>query len=385
MELSFYKNHSASQEWTIPLILDNGADYTGATPTVEEWEGDGTVISTDKITVTKKSDGAYILTMASGTASNYNRISLRITDTNMRQWVLFTSVQLEAQKTILNNIGTPVALDGGALTIAAMLTKMADDNGGVDFDATNDSLNKISDAIAVGSVDWSALERENIRNALGIDGTKTAPTGGYGRIGNPAIDLSADIAAISSKIGTPVALDGGSVTIAAMLTKMADDNGGADFDATDDSLNKISDAIAAGSVDWSAIEKENIRHALGIDGTKTIPTGGYGRIGNPTGADLATDIGNIIGNLMDLEFMPDGGDTETYKEFIQRLNWAQARPRNAVEESGNLYEYFYGAGTTPQASGIGAQRRRMLKTFDEQKPTLSATDIAFINTIVATP
>lgn len=289
MELSFYKNHSASQEWTIPLILDNGADYTGATPTVEEWQGDGTVISTDKITVTKKSDGAYILTMASGTASNYDRISLRITDTNMRQWVLFTSVQLEAQKTILNNIGTPIALDGGALTIAAMLTKMADDNGG------------------------------------------------------------------------------------------------ADFDATDDSLNKISDAIAAGSVDWSAIEKENIRHALGIDGTKTVPTGGYGRIGNPTGADLATDIGDIIGNLMDLEFMPDGGDTETYKEFIQRLNWAQARPRNAVEESGNLYEYFYGAGTTPQASGVGAQRRRMLKTFDEQKPTLSATDIAFINTIVATP
>lgn len=41
-------------------------------------------------------------------------------------------------------IGTPAALDGGAATLAGMLTKLADDNGGADFDATTDSLTEIA-------------------------------------------------------------------------------------------------------------------------------------------------------------------------------------------------------------------------------------------------
>ena len=50
-----------------------------------------------------------------------------------------------------------------------------------------------------------------------------------------------------TKIGTPVALDGAAATIGAMLTKMADDNGGADFNATDHSQKAIRDAITAAS------------------------------------------------------------------------------------------------------------------------------------------
>lgn len=50
----------------------------------------------------------------------------------------------------------------------------------------------------------------------------------------------------ASAIGTPVALDGGSATIAGMLTKMADDNGGSDYDATTDSLTAIRDRGDAG-------------------------------------------------------------------------------------------------------------------------------------------
>lgn len=42
--------------------------------------------------------------------------------------------------TLVTNVGTPVALDSGSATLASMLTKMADDNGGADYDATNDSL-----------------------------------------------------------------------------------------------------------------------------------------------------------------------------------------------------------------------------------------------------
>jgi len=52
--------------------------------------------------------------------------------------------------TINTNIGTPVALDGGAATVGGMLTKMADDNDGGTFDATTDSLAELNTAIIAG-------------------------------------------------------------------------------------------------------------------------------------------------------------------------------------------------------------------------------------------
>ncbi len=50
-----------------------------------------------------------------------------------------------------------------------------------------------------------------------------------------------DTADMQPKLGTPVALDGGAATLGGMLTKMADDNGGADYDAGTDSLQEIRD------------------------------------------------------------------------------------------------------------------------------------------------
>lgn len=125
----------------------------------------------------------------------------------------------------LANIGAPVALDGGTATLAGMLTKMADDNNGADFNSEFDSLNKISNALNVvdGNVD-------DIETLLGtVDGK---------------IDtISGNVDDIETAIGTPVALDGGAATLGGMLTKIADDNGGADYDATTDSLHKISGAV----------------------------------------------------------------------------------------------------------------------------------------------
>lgn len=47
--------------------------------------------------------------------------------------------------TVPTLLGTPIALDGAAATLAAMLTKLADDNSGADFDATTDSQQAIRD------------------------------------------------------------------------------------------------------------------------------------------------------------------------------------------------------------------------------------------------
>ena len=52
----------------------------------------------------------------------------------------------------------------------------------------------------------------------------------------------------SDKIGTPVALDGGLATIAGMLTKMVDDNDGADYNAARESLKDLRDR---GDLAWA--------------------------------------------------------------------------------------------------------------------------------------
>lgn len=62
-----------------------------------------------------------------------------------------TSAVSTALAALASAIGTPVALDGGAATIAGMLTKLADDSGGSTYDATTDSLTAIRDR---GDAEW---------------------------------------------------------------------------------------------------------------------------------------------------------------------------------------------------------------------------------------
>lgn len=118
------------------------------------------------------------------------------------------------------------------------------------FDNTNDSLEAIRDNQSAGS----GLTAQQTRDAM-----KLAPTGGAPAAGS--VDDHLD------DIGTPVALDGGSADISGMLTKLADDNGGADFDAETDSLEKL--GAAAGGTDWSTNEKNEIKAVLGITNTGT--------------------------------------------------------------------------------------------------------------------
>ncbi len=65
-------------------------------------------------------------------------------------------------------------------------------------------------------------------------------------VGSASVNLdgainAADVAQLLANLGTPIGLDGAAATVAAMLTKMADDNGGADFNATSDSQQALRD------------------------------------------------------------------------------------------------------------------------------------------------
>ena len=118
---------------------------------------------------------------------------------------------------VSNKIGTPISLDSGLTTISGMLTKMADDNDGADFDATYSSLSNI------------------ITSGVNVD-----------LIANAVWDVQASIhndpdtfGQQTNNIGIPISLDGGFATISGMLTKIADNNDGTDFDATIDSLHEL--------------------------------------------------------------------------------------------------------------------------------------------------
>jgi hypothetical protein len=66
--------------------------------------------------------------------------------------------------------------------------------------------------------------------------------------------------ALAATLGVPVSLDGGSVDISGMLKKLADDNGGASYDATTDSQRALASAVA--SVPTAAIVKAQADQAL---------------------------------------------------------------------------------------------------------------------------
>jgi len=240
--------------------------------------------------------------------------------------------------TLVTNVGTPVALDGGAATLGGMLTKFADDSGGSAFDATNDSLKGLrawgdsnwgpsaatyllSTDVAVGDTttsftmtagvaandaynngimavqdgDDSHWEARRISDytsgrvvtvdtaftftpavsdtvriiyGLAMSGSGTTPaavwaygtrvlsdstnieagiadaiwdeaTSGHTTGGTFGEQVKTDIDTVITNIGTPVALDGGSATLGGMLTKLADDAGGSNYDATYDSQRMI--------------------------------------------------------------------------------------------------------------------------------------------------
>jgi hypothetical protein len=132
-----------------------------------------------------------------------------------------------------SKIGTPVSLDGGDPTLGGMLTKIADDNGGADFDAAFDSMQKQSAALGVSSFAFIDTDLYNY---------------------------------LEGKIGTPVSLDGGDPTLGGMLTKIADNNGGADFQSDRHSLESIGDGVINQS-GYGGTILELLGNAISIDGS----------------------------------------------------------------------------------------------------------------------
>ena len=105
--------------------------------------------------------------------------------------------------------------------------------------------------------DWTAGERENIRQALGVDGAKAA-----GGTPGDLQDVLADTAAIQPLVDVAVS--------------SRSDHNPADVDAQLSAVHGAGsweDGGGGGGGDWTEPEKEQIRGALGVQGAATEPSG----------------------------------------------------------------------------------------------------------------
>lgn len=145
------------------------------------------------------SDGIYRLDLpdaAVAAAAGVDSVTVGGTITGMI--VVGDEYPLVASDPYTDLIGTPVALDSGTATIAGMLTKMADDNGGADFDAGTDSLQELKDSLATASDIVDEFETQSQASATGFQ-VNVKEVNGTAQTAN---DNGADINAILADTGT---------------------------------------------------------------------------------------------------------------------------------------------------------------------------------------
>ncbi len=160
------------------------------------------------------------------------------------------------------------------------------------------------------------------------------------QVDNAIVTYGLDHLVFTSVLGADIAND----SIIAQMTSSA---ATADWDTyanTDDSLQAISEG--GGSGDWSATEKENIRQALGVDGTKTA--GG-------TAGDLQEATISLRGNS-------DTGSTST--TIIDATNLTQT-----------VTDYWVGSVVT-MTSGPSIGQSRRIVAFNTATDTITV-DVAF--------
>ena len=178
-------------------------------------------------------------------------------------WIMTAPVSGRTTWGVLHIGGYPGVVQSvvaGAITAAALAAdaitadKIADDAIGADQIGAGAI---VAATFAAGAIDAAAIKdaaidlatfAADVKTGLALKAnveTITANAITAAAINNDAITgQKVDTTAVTKIVGTAVALDGGAATIAGMLTKIADDNGGANFNAETDSLEAIANSEA---------------------------------------------------------------------------------------------------------------------------------------------
>lgn len=190
--------------------------------------------------------------------------------------------------------------------------------------------------------DLNDLTQQQVRDAM-----KLAPTAGEpaaGSIDTHLDTIETDAGNAADNVGTAISLDSGAATLAGMLTKIADDNGGADFDAGTGSLNEIALNGVGGS-----LTAQQVRDAM-----KLAPSAGEPAAGSvDTHLDtIETDAGAAADALATdtLAEMSAGAPpaTPTIKQALMYLYMALRNASSSIKtgENTGTRQIKNDAGTT---------------------------------------
>ena len=252
--------------------------------------------------------------------------------------------------------------DGVRLGLTAIPNAAADaagglpisDAGGLDLDALNTAAVRLTAARAQVLDDWInagrldaildviAADVVNLDGAAmrGTDSAALASVCTETRLAElAAANLPADIDAISTTLGTPANIDAGGATIADNLKKLADDNAGATFDATNDSLTAIR---ARGDAAWTTGGGGSLTQSINV------------RPLIPTSLDLADTasvrLGLMLANAVDdlpstAEITP--GTISIDRKAIGGTSWSAVVTDVACSEAAGLvyYDEVFDGGT----------------------------------------
>lgn len=209
-------------------------------------------------------------------------------------------------------VGTATGIP--AVPAGTFLDQIMDD-GTATYDRTTDSLQAIRDNQAS-----AGLTAQQVRDAM-----KLAPSAGEPATGS--VDAHLDVIEIDARnaadnIGTAISIDGGTPTLAGMLTKMADDNGGADFDATTASLNEIAQSGGGG------LTAQQVRDAM-----KLAPTAG-----DPSAGSVDEHLDTILAALTESIPEMSAGEppiTPTIKQALMYLYMALRNASSSIKTGDN--------------------------------------------------
>lgn len=211
---------------------------------------------TDKMTFTSNNIHSQIntntVTLQASLTANQTGVTLE-TVTNLNNLGASATAQINAQAdTALSDIGLQYlvnsAVTGANVADNSIFAKIVSATATADWDTftnTTDSLQGIRDNQTTGSGggDWSTAEKAQIRYSLGITGSTTVSSGGLIN------------------------------TIASNITSIKTQTDKATFTSNNIHAQVNTTTVASGT-DWTAAERAQIRHAIGVSGSTTASSGG---------------------------------------------------------------------------------------------------------------
>jgi hypothetical protein len=246
--------------------------------------GLSTLDSTDVQTAAEAALTAYDAATPADLSTLATAAAVATVDSNVDSILTAVDTEVAAIKGVTDKLDTALELDGAEYRLTANALEQAPSAGG-------------------GTADWTEGEKEQIRHRLGLDGASDEPTAAPSL--STAIDLAAaldDLAAIKAKTDnipddpasdtTPVSLSAGAISdvteavdnviVAHRLNELLSGSVSGPLEETS-LFGMLTEHSSGGDIqftpialedsarDWTAVEKEQIRYRLGLDGDMTTP------------------------------------------------------------------------------------------------------------------